>query len=111
MRDGAAADETARFDAGDLVNLAARPRLHQFIDRAAERPRVAEQRGDVAKHDSRLGIIRDGADRGLEIVFEHDAGHGLTSNSRREASSGIRSARAAFPGPDRAVRRARPFSW
>ena len=42
MRDGAAENEAARFDAGDLVDLAAGPGLHQFVDGAAERPRIAQ---------------------------------------------------------------------
>ena len=32
--------------------------------------RVAEQRGDVAKQDSRLRIVRNGADGGLQIMFK-----------------------------------------
>src|SRR5580700_3618106 len=63
VRNRAAEDEAARLDAGDLVDLTACPRLHQFVDGAAERPRVAQERRDVAKHDAWLGIIRDGADR------------------------------------------------
>ena len=55
MRDGAAENEAARLDAGDLVDLAAGPGLHQFVDGAAERPRVAEQRGDVANMMPGLG--------------------------------------------------------
>ena len=65
MRQRAAEDEAARFDAGDLVDLAAGPGLHQFVDGAAEGPRIAQKRGDVAEHDARLGIVRDGADRSL----------------------------------------------
>src|SRR5271157_286857 len=68
MRDGAAEDESARFDAGDLVDLRARPGLHEFVDRAAKRPRVAKKRGDVAEQDSGLRIVRDGADRGGKVV-------------------------------------------
>ena len=70
MRHRAAEDEAARLDAGHLVDLAAGPWLHQFVDRAAEGARIAEQRGDVAKQDSRLGIVRNGADRGLQIVTQ-----------------------------------------
>ena len=76
MRHRAAQDEAARLDAGDLVDLAAGPGLHQFVDRAAEGARVAQQRGDVAEHDAGLGIVRDGADRGLEVVLEGRRGHG-----------------------------------
>ena len=75
MRDGAAEDKAARLDAGDLVDLAAGPRLHQFVDRAPERPRIAQQRGDIAKHDARLRIIRNGTDRSLEVVLERGADH------------------------------------
>ena len=70
MRHRAAEDKAARLDAGDLVDLRAGPGMHQLIDRAAERARIAEQRGDVAEHDPRLRIIRNGADGGLQIVFE-----------------------------------------
>ena len=69
MRHRAAEDEAARLDAGDLVDLHAGPRLHQFVDRAAEGARIAEQRGDVAEHDARLGIVRDRADRVVEVVL------------------------------------------
>ena len=70
MRHRAADDEAARLDAGDLVDLAAGPRLHQFIHGAAERARIAEQRGDVAEHDAGLGIVRDRADRGTQVVLD-----------------------------------------
>jgi cation diffusion facilitator CzcD-associated flavoprotein CzcO len=69
MGDRAAEDEAARLDARHLVDLAAGPGLHQFVDRTAERARIAQQRGDVAKHDPRLGIVRDVADRSLEITL------------------------------------------
>src|SRR5271165_898428 len=68
MGDRAAKDESARLDARDLVDLRAGPRLHEFVDRAAKGPRVAEQRGDIAEQDSGLRIVRDGADRGGKIV-------------------------------------------
>ena len=41
-----------------------------LVHRAAERARIAEQRGDVAEHDPRLGIVRNGADRRAQIEFE-----------------------------------------
>ena len=53
-----------------LVDALAGIGMHEFVHRAAERPRVAEQRGDVAEHDAGLRIIRDRADRGLEIGDE-----------------------------------------
>ena len=68
MGDGAAENEAARLDAGHLVDLAAGPGMHQLVDGAAKGARVAKKRGDVAKHDARLGIIRDVADRGFQIV-------------------------------------------
>ena len=43
MRDRTAENEAARLDARDLVDLHAGPRLHQFVDRAAESTRVAQQ--------------------------------------------------------------------
>jgi hypothetical protein len=41
VRHRAAQDKAPRLDAGDLVDLAAGPWLHQFVHRAAERPCVA----------------------------------------------------------------------
>src|SRR5262249_59930646 len=70
-----AQDEAARLDARDLVDLHTGPRLHQFVDRATEGARIAEQRGDVAEHDPGLGIVRNAADRILEIVLELHAYH------------------------------------
>src|SRR5271166_2262866 len=67
MGDGAPQDEPARLDAGDLVDLGAGPGLDELVDRPAERPRVAEQGGDVAKQNARLRVIRDGPDRGGKI--------------------------------------------
>ena len=75
MRHGAAQNEAARLDAGDLVDLHASPGLHHLVDGAAERARIAEQRGDVAEHDAGLGIVGDRADRGPQIVVEHGRGH------------------------------------
>src|SRR5579862_2240273 len=59
MGNGATQNEPSRLDPRDLVDLAAGPRLHQLIDRTAESPRIAKERGDVAKHDAGLWIIRD----------------------------------------------------
>ena len=70
MGDGAAEDEAAGLDSRDLVDLAAGPGMHQFVDGATEGPRIAEERGDVAKHDARLGIIRDAADRRLQVIVQ-----------------------------------------
>src|SRR5271166_2493890 len=67
MGDGAPQDEPARLDAGDLVDLGAGPGLDELVDRPAERPRVAQQGGDVAKQNARLRVIRDGPDRGGKI--------------------------------------------
>jgi len=36
--------------------------MHQLVDRTAEGARIRKQRGDVAKQDALLGIVRDGAD-------------------------------------------------
>ena len=62
MRHRAAENEAACLDPGHLVDLVAGPRLHQLVHRTAERPRVAKQGGDVAKQDSGLGVVRNGAD-------------------------------------------------
>ena len=75
MRNRAADDEAARLNAGDLVDLGAGPGLHQLVDRAAEGTRIAEQRGDVAEDDAGLGVIRDRADRGGEVVFDGRCHH------------------------------------
>src|SRR5215471_5166972 len=75
MRHRAAQNKAARLDAGDLVDLHARPRLHQLVDGAAEGARIAEQRGDVAEDDAGLGIVGDAADRVPEIVLELDTDH------------------------------------
>ncbi len=70
MCHGAAEDEAPRLDARDLVDAAARIRIDQLVDRPAERPRVAEQRRDVPEHDAGFRVVRDRADRGLEIGDE-----------------------------------------
>jgi hypothetical protein len=70
MRHRAAEDEAPRFDARDLVDPPARERMNQFIHRAAERPGVAEQGGDVPKDDTGLRIIRNRPDGGFQIGEE-----------------------------------------
>src|SRR4030081_3184049 len=88
MRHRAAENEAARLDAGDLVDLVTRPWMHQFIDRTAEGARVAEQRGDVAKQDTRLGIIWNGADGGLQIIFKsHRFLFSISSSLRAQRSN------------------------
>lgn len=68
MGDGAAEDEAARFDAGHFVDLGASHRLHQLIDSAAKGSRIAEQSGDIAKLNTRLWIVRNGANGLFQIV-------------------------------------------
>src|SRR5580704_12729310 len=75
MRQRAAEDKAARFDARHFVDLAAGPGLHQFVDGAAEGAGVAQKRRDIAEHDARLRIVRDGADRSLQVVFQSHTGH------------------------------------
>ena len=70
MGDGAAEDEAARLDAGDLVDLLPGIGMHQLVDGTAEGARIAEQCGDVAKQDARLGIVGDRADRRDQEIFE-----------------------------------------
>jgi hypothetical protein len=70
MRHRAADDKPSRLDAGDLVDLVAGPWLYQLIDRTAKRARIRQQRGDIAKQDSRFRVIRNGADCGLQIVVK-----------------------------------------
>src|ERR1700712_4083792 len=74
MRHRAAENEATGLDAGDLVDLVAGPRMHQLIDRAAKGAGIAEQRGDVAEQDSRLRVIRNGADGSLQIILERHWG-------------------------------------
>ena len=83
--------EAPRLHTGDLVDLHAGPGLHQFVHRAAERARVAQQRGDVAEHDPRLGIIGNGADRGFQVVFERRRCHGVILVGMRPGIVTIRS--------------------
>src|SRR5581483_10463074 len=78
VRDGTAENEAACLDAGDLVDLRARPRLHQLVDGSAKGARIAKQRGDVAEDDPRLGVIGNGAYRFLEVMLERNADHGLS---------------------------------
>src|SRR5713226_1019947 len=94
MRHRAAENEAARLDAGDLVDLVARPWMLQFIDRAAEGARVAEQRGDVAKQDSRLRIVWNGADAGLQIIFKS---HRCLFLSFRHCEEHLRRSNPALP--------------
>lgn len=57
-----AKDKTARFYAGDLVDLHVLVALRQLIYRGTKTGRVLEQRGDVTELDALLGIVRDGTD-------------------------------------------------
>src|SRR5258708_12907467 len=75
VRHRSAEDEAARLDAGDLVDLHPCPGLDQFVDRAAERARVAEQRGDVAAPDPRLSIAWTGADPLLHALLRLPPNH------------------------------------
>src|ERR1700761_4978736 len=70
MSHRAAENEAAGLDAGHLVDLRAGPRMHQLIDRTTEGACIAQQRGDVAKQNSGLRVIRNGANGGLQIIFE-----------------------------------------
>src|SRR5215472_4823998 len=70
MRDRAAQDEAPRLDARDLVDLRTGPGMHKLVDRAAERTRIRQQRGDVAKQDARFRIVPNGADGCLQIVIK-----------------------------------------
>src|SRR6516162_1070559 len=84
MRDRTAENKAARLDARHFIDLAAGPRLHQFVHRAAKRPRIAQQRGDISEHDPRLGIIRDRANCSLQVVYKRVTGH--RRNRRRHAA-------------------------
>src|SRR6516165_460145 len=59
VRNRAAENKAARFNARYLVDLATGPRMHELVDGTPKGARVTKQRRDVAKHDARLGIIRD----------------------------------------------------
>src|SRR6516225_2827073 len=70
VRNCTAENKTTRLDARHFIDLAAGPRLHQFVHRAAKRPRIAQERGDIPEHDPRLGIIRDRANCSLQVVYK-----------------------------------------
>src|SRR5262245_16021479 len=53
-RYGAAEDQPARLDAGDLVDALRAERRGEPLDRLAEAARVEQQRGDVAEQDAGL---------------------------------------------------------
>ncbi len=67
MRNGAAENEPTRLDADDLVDLISGERLHHFIDDAAKRARVRQERRYVPEHDARLRIVGNGADGAFEV--------------------------------------------
>ena len=60
-------DEAARLDAGHMGDAQAAMMRGGPLDRLAETHGILDQRGDVAEHDPRLGIVGDGADQALEI--------------------------------------------
>ena len=70
MRHRAAEDEAARLDPRHLVDAPAGEGMDELVHRAPERPRVAEQGRDVPEDDAGLRIIRDRADRGLQVGEE-----------------------------------------
>ncbi len=62
VRHRAAQNEARASMPATLSILRLRRRLHQFVHRPAERPCIAQQRGDVPKLDSGLGVVGNGAD-------------------------------------------------
>ncbi len=62
-----AVDELVQPFAGQKIDKVAGIGLHQLIDCGAEGPRMPEQGGDVAEHDPRFRVVRDGADDRREI--------------------------------------------
>src|SRR5690606_27330274 len=83
VRYGAAKDEAARLDPGNLVDLGSGPGMHQFIDRTTECTGIPEHGCDVTKQDSGLRVIRDGADGGKQRLFDcgfHRLGSGLVTS-------------------------------
>src|SRR5262245_42219112 len=97
VRDRAAEDESARLDAGHLVDAGAAEGPEETVDRAAQRLRIEQQGGDVAEHHARLRVVRDGADARLDRL-----GHRTPSAS---AARGPRRRRGAAPAPGRAPTR------
>ena len=65
VRDGAAEDEAARLDAGDMVDAGVEEGQDQPVDRGAQARRIGDQRGDVAEQDARLRIVGNRADQRL----------------------------------------------
>src|SRR5262245_29016104 len=67
VSDRAAEDEAARFNARHRLDSLIGKRRDQPLDAGAQAVGMAEQRGDVAKHDARLRIVRYRAHEVLEI--------------------------------------------
>src|SRR5207244_11461373 len=60
-------NEPPRLYARHLVDAHTRVGLNEFVDGAAQSPRISEQGGDIAKHDAGSWIVRDRADDSLEV--------------------------------------------
>src|SRR6266853_481721 len=118
VRDGAAQNEAARLDAGDLVDLVAGPGLHQLVYGAAERSGVAEQSGDIAEHDAGRWIVRNRPDRGAQVEFEFRRRHDdfpslvcLPVGGRRRWRGALSSPRPRREGKDAAAPYAMALRW
>src|SRR5215831_3640625 len=44
--------------------------MHQLVDGTAESARIRQERGDVAKQDTLLRVVRDGADGGFQVKIK-----------------------------------------
>ena len=64
-------DEATRFDADDLLDLFLAVERGQFINHAPKGHWVLEQRRDVVKQNTGLGIVRNLAD---EFLIVHSGG-------------------------------------
>ncbi len=111
MGDRAAENETARLDAGDLVDLGARKRLDKFVDRAPKAARVGKQRCHVAEDNTGLWVVRDRADDRAKVhepAFVEGGGKMAESRgSDKPAPLSLRRATACAPARVRANEQAR----
>ncbi len=70
IRDGRADDKAARLDSDHGVNFAD-IRLRQLIDHGGKAARIADQRREIAEHNSGLGKIRDVANQFFDFFDGH----------------------------------------
>src|SRR5688572_26181860 len=94
MGNRAAENESARLNAGDIIEARTEKRPDEFIHRCAKGMHVGQERGDVAEHDTGPGIVQNRADIALDVetvTQVHDgrtlSGKGVQSNRLETDSS------------------------